>query len=504
MGQASPSSPLAARTAVAPPSPEAEAGPTVLLVAQTGFAARILLRSDVLPSLQSSGARVVALVPNPDEPYMREEFGSRGVELEALRRDGVKPTTRRTAFVYRLRKFTLGHARQSPAFIRKYERSAARWRSKRPRDERAARLALALLWRSRTLRRLLVAIESRIHATDLNEGVFARHRIDLVVTTSPGYIVFDGAILREAAGRGVRTAALVLGWDNPTSKGYRSAMPDRVLAWSERMAGQLVKFQDIPRRRIAVTGVPHFDRYARPGELPSRAELCRELGLDPARRLILFATSSPGGFAHNDLVAETLARAIDDGTLPDAQLVVRVHPINFRADHGGPLIELRELAERYPHVRLDLPRVLSQRLRCDLPAEDGPHLGALLRHCDVLVNVFSTTTLEAFLLDRPVVMVAPDAALDAAAGTADRAAAREAAGAWDEYAHMRDLVDRGAARIARSMPQLVELVRVYMDRPELDREQRLAAARAECGPVDGHAGERVARELLALCASPDR
>jgi hypothetical protein len=296
----------------------------------------------------------------------------------------------------------------------------------------------------------------------------------------------------------------VLSWDNPTTKRYRGAMPDRVLAWSERMAGQLVQFQDIPRRSIAITGVPQFDGYARPEALVNWEELCRQTGLDPERRLILFATSSPGAFAHNGLVAETLAGAIEDGSFGNAQLVVRLHPIHFRTDHAGVPPELQALAERDPHVHLDLPQVLSNRLRCDLPADDGPRLAALLRHCAVLVNVFSTTTLEAFLLDRPVVMVAPESAVDPGAGAGEREAAREATGSWDEYAHMREVVERGSARIARSMPQLVNLVRRYMEQPELDRELRIATGRAECGSVDGQAGKRVARELLALCAQPRR
>jgi hypothetical protein len=502
--RASPPSQLLEPTAVAPPGLAAPGGPTVFLVVPQGFAARILLRSEVLPSLLSARARVVALVPNPDERYMDREFGSLGVQLEPVRADLAKPATDLGILLYKLRSFTLGHAKRSPAFVRKYGLAAARWQSKRPRQQRAARPALALLWRSRMLRRALVAAESRVNATDIYADLFERHRPDLVVTTSPGNAAFDAAILREAARRRIRTATLVQGWDNPTSKGYGGAMPERVLAWSERMAGQLTEFQDIPRRRIVVTGVPHFDRYADPDGLLRWEELCRQAGLDPGRRLVLFATSSPGAFAHNGLVAETLARAIHDGALGQAQLVVRVHPIFLRPDVGGAPEDLRAVAERSAHVHLDLPRVLSERLRCDLPGDDGPRLAALLRHCAVLVNVYSTTTLEAFLLDRPVALVAPDAALDATAGAGQRAAVREAAGSWDEYAHLRDLVAGGAARVARSMPELVELVHLYMEHPTLDREQRLAAARAECGPVDGRSGERVARELLALCSAPRR
>jgi CDP-glycerol glycerophosphotransferase (TagB/SpsB family) len=479
-------------------------GPTMFLVITQGFAARTLLRTEVLPSLLSAGARIVALVPNPDEPYMREEFEPLGVELESLRAERAKRKATRQRFLYRLRSFTLGNAEQSPAFVRKYRMAAERWSYKYPRELRWTRPALALLWRFRALRRLLVVVEARANATKVYGELFRRYRPDLVVTTSPGHSASEVAILREAAARGVRTAAFILGWDNPTSKGYRGATPDRVLAWSDRMASQLVEFQDIPRRRIAVTGVPHFDRYAQPGALPSWDALCAQAGLDPSRRLILFATSAPGAFAHNGVVAETLARAIDGGALEEAQLVIRVHPIHFRVDHGGVPAELRAVADGKPHVHLDLPQVLSDRLRCDLPADDSVRLGALLRHCAVLVNAFSTTTLEAFLLDRPVVMVAPESTLDPGASAMERATAREVTGSWEDYAHMRDLVRRGAARVARSMPELIELVRLYMERPELDRARRHAVGRDECGAVDGHAGERVAGELLALWSEPGR
>ena len=39
---------------------------------------------------------------------------------------------------------------------------------------------------------------------------------------------------------------------------------------------------------------------------------------------------------------------------------------------------------------------------------DRLRLGALIKNCDVIVNVFSTTTLGAFLVDRPVVLVSSD------------------------------------------------------------------------------------------------
>jgi CDP-glycerol glycerophosphotransferase (TagB/SpsB family) len=296
----------------------------------------------------------------------------------------------------------------------------------------------------------------------------------------------------------VRTAAVVSAWDNPTNKGYRGADPDHVVAWSERMADQLVLHHDLPRERIVIGGVPHFDHYLRDDGLPSRAQLFSQLGLDPDRRLVLFAARSPASYLHNPRVAEALAQAVSEGRLGQpAQLVVRLHPVSFRPGYELRLEEYRALADRHPDVHLDVPRVLSQRLRTDMPASESIRLGALIKHCDVLVNVFSTTALEGLLVDRPVVMVAPDAHR---AGRDDGPDEEPPAGprAFADYEHTRELVNRGAARVARSMPELVELVAEYLAHPERDRSQRLEAAARECGPVDGQSGRRVAEHLLAF------
>jgi len=217
----------------------------------------------------------------------------------------------------------------------------------------------------------------------------------------------------------------------------------------------------------------------RDGALWSREELCTRLGLDPARRLILFAASAPGQHALNVELADSIARAVADESLGfSSQLVVRLHPIYLRPDHMTPIDAFLELADRHPHAWLDVPDVVSDRLRCDLPTSDSLRLGSLLKNCDVLVNVFSTTTLEAFLLDRPVVLVNPTGR------------------AFAEFAHIRRVAKGNAALVADSPAQAVEHIRAYLREPARHSAARRRVALEECGPADGHAGERIARQLL--------
>jgi hypothetical protein len=447
---------------------------TALLVCDQGFAARLLLRTDVLPTLQAAGMRVVALVPNPDEQYLREEMDRRGVRLEQLQVDASSPrSSRRWWLLYNLRLATLAHGDQSRALTEK-RRNLPRW-------------AAALTWllaRSRRLRLALVAAETAVTPAPHAE-LFARLDPDLVITTSPGWFLPDAVVLREAARRAIPTAVAVLSWDNPTSKGYRGALPDRIAAWSARMAEQLVRHHDLPAERIAVAGVPHFDPYLREDGLPSREELCALLELDPARRIVVYATASPGTFDDNQRIAETLADAVEDGSLPDTQLVVRLHPNVLHPSYIRPLEDWRALAATHEHVHLDVPEVRSQRLRCDAPASDTARAQALVRHCDVLVNMFSTTTLEGLLAGRPVVLVTSTAHRDGAGVSP-----------WLAYEHVRAVVRSAAVRVAASRAQLIEEVSAALAAPARGDGAGALVAAAELGPLDGRSGERVAHVLL--------
>jgi hypothetical protein len=473
---------------------------TVFLVVPQGFSARCLLRTEILPTLKAAGCRIVILTPNADEPYMRAEFADEHVRLAPLRAGTQTARSSRVWWLlYHLRRYTLARAWDSRAFVEKYAGLQARIRVRRSVVPRCIDLAVKVLWRSRALRRLLLWFETRLFKPPLHGDVFDAFPPDLVVTTSPGWFLADAVVLREARSRGVPTAAVVVGWDNPTSKGYRGADPDRVFVWSERMAEQLAVHHDFPRRRIVVAGVPQLDVYARPNALPSLADLCRQLGLDEERRLVVFATSSPGAYRHSVLVAETLAKAVSSDQLgAAAQLVVRVHPINFRPDYRTPLTEFEALRERYPHVHLDIPEILSERLRCDAPRSDSMRFASLVRHCDVLVNVFSTTTLEACLADRPVVMVGPHAHLAPGEPIDDGPAEHPRPRQFDAYEHMRSVMEEGAVDVAGSMSDLVPLVRGCLADPTARAAARRRVARREGGPGDGGAGARVGRLLLEL------
>jgi hypothetical protein len=455
------------------------------------------LRTDVLTTLLAAGARVTVLAP-PD-PALAAELGERGVALEALGDvDGLLARSPvRRAFTT-LRYFILGDGHRAATLGVKARTALGELAEQRPLTARLVGLGVRPLWRSAALRRGLLALETALDRAHLHAGVLARVDPDIVVATTPGLFVADALVLREARRGGRRTAAVMLGWDNPTAKGYRGADVDLVIAWSARMAEQLTRHHDVPPDRIAVGGVPHFDRYLHRERLPGRDAVFAALGLDPERRTVVFTTPSPDLWGENAAVAETLAAAAEDGRLgAPAQVVVRLHP-NFSLprvrESAAPLAAV---AARHPHVHLFTPELAPGALSLATSAADVDRLAGLLAHAAVLVNVFSTTTLEAFLVDTPVVALSEE--LAGAANSSRPGGPRS----WDRFAHLQGLLRGEAARVARSLDELVAEVAGYLADPARDRAARRRVAEEECGPLDGRSGERVGRLLLAAaCGEP--
>lgn len=459
-----------------------------------------MLQSDVVPTLQAAGARVVVLTPDAEMTTCSDQVDVGSLVLEPLRLPPKGPppggrVMKALRSVVQVMRRSALDGRASPRFAPRYRRQLAAYKAMWPKW-----LSLPVhfsitqgLWRSSLLRRVLTKVDVKLSTADGHAHVFDRYRPDVVVGAGLGYFRPDEAVYQEAARRGIRVVSLVSGWDNP-SKGYRAVDFDRVVAWGPRMQDEIVRHHDVPRKRVVAAGVPYWDIYFRDDALPSREELCYSLGLDPAKQIVLHATFPPNKNSPPFLeIASRLAEATARGDLgTGAQLVVRLHPKYMRPDKDDARRPYEQL-EELEGVFVNRPVVESSSpLSYDTTAGDARTLGGLLRHCDVLVNVFSTTTLEALLLDRSVVMVVPDPA----AGAYPENSYLEDPDRWHSFLHVKPVVEGGAARIARNSEEILEHVRAYLADSSLDRASRRAVAWGECGPTDGHAGERTAHHIL--------
>ncbi len=70
-----------------------------------------------------------------------------------------------------------------------------------------------------------------------------------------------------------------------------------------------------------------------------------------------------------------------------------------------------------------------------------------------------------------------------------------------ERTDIQPIVATGGVRLAYSPDECVRLIKQYLDNPQLDSEGRRKIRLEQCGPLDGHAGDRIAQ---LLCGESDR
>ncbi|HEX6809379.1 MAG TPA: hypothetical protein VF118_15435 [Gemmatimonadaceae bacterium] len=282
---------------------------------------------------------------------------------------------------------------------------------------------------------------------------------------------------------GIPIVTSILSFDNLTS---RSVIPpyDHYFVWHEGMRAQLLRlYPDTPPEHVTVTGTPQFDFHRDPAYRRPRTETLAALGVPADARYVLYAASFVGLAPDEPELVRRIAELMQHTpALRHLWLVVRIHPLETR--------------ERWRPVTDVFPNVVVQTAWERPPDRDGwtlatpadqARLVSALAHAEMCVNVASTMTLDAALLDRPVIGIDFSTEPRAPRGIM-----------YEEYGveHYRPLVERGGLRVAKSWNDLAAFMDSAVTDPARDRMQRAHMVEYECGRADGCAADRLTAALL--------
>ena len=293
--------------------------------------------------------------------------------------------------------------------------------------------------------------------------------------------------------------AVDLSWDNLTNKLFPIRRLDRLVVWNATMRREAHELHGYELDEIDIAGPPQFDGYFNGESRSSRADFCRRVGLDPARRILTLTTIPADAYPRHDIVIDYLLEAMRSGALvAPCDLLVRAHPRD----------DLRNY-DRYagtPHVAVEKPFRETARAgdghSVDVTAENTRHLADTMYHSDVVLNVASTIAIEASIFDTPVVNVAFDQ------DDADARPFLTSPLRYYSYTHYQQIVRAGAVRIAKSAGEMIDLVNAYLVDPSRDAAGRRRVVTEQCEFTDGRSAERLAglivRELTGrsvMCLS---
>ena len=364
-------------------------------------------------------------------------------------------------------------------FLREFDYLAAqRHKKSRIQRTRLTRVALPIAEVTRSLFTVdfFMRLESRFLARASIERFrdnFTRYQPSLLLTATCGMNNLEAEGILLARRFGLPTVAVDFNWDNLTSKVRNFRRADYLVAWNEFIRNTAREVHRYPDNRITIAGIIRFDPYFQVGKsIPSRESFLRSKGLDPARRTIVFGSTSHQTYPYQRELIRLLLewRRAGRFVVPMPNIFVRLHykdsPERYREflDESGFAFE--------PHAFTTLDH-------------DIRNLKATMVYGDVHLNYSSTLSLDACALDRPVVSIAfPD----------------EAARQMPNFTfpHYQPLVDIGAVRLARTEDACLNLINQYFEHPELDRAARRQITERYIGLTDGRSYARTVEAVVAI------
>lgn len=336
--------------------------------------------------------------------------------------------------------------------------------------------------RSQTLYRWLHGLEQSLDRMSPQvQQLFEQFRPSLVVSTHPT-ATYESGFLKYARKAGVTSVGMVKSWDVLTTKGYIPVPLDYYLVWNQVMGDEIIQLHGIPEDRFAVTGIPHFDVYADIASAPSREDFLTKHGLDPAKKTVLFATTSPGISPEQPEILRRLAAALGQGEWTSVQVLARLHQLDSLEHYKN--ISHPNLAFQVPGEYLASSgerRLLDPAFLTDLRDT--------LLHCDVVTNTASTMSLDAVAMDKPVVNIAFDLESRGYYKSCRR---------YYDFDHLQPILQSGATRTAAGFDDFLSLIQRYLGDPGLESLERASLRETMCYKIDGQSAGRAAEYLLRV------
>jgi hypothetical protein len=272
-----------------------------------------------------------------------------------------------------------------------------------------------------------------------------------------------------------RAAVPVVGhiasWDHTVGKGIVPPGLERYIVQNEVMRDDLVRYHRVDERRIVVSGWPQTDVFHRRRARAEFERLVRELGLDPARPVVLVMGNSPVNAPYEKNFVDRLVSWWEEsGAAARFSLLFRPHPRD------------REWRERFAAPLLREGAGVQEPSFTDLET-----LAVLLQHGDVVVSNAGTILLDALVNDRPAVCV-----------LYDEGAPPGESWAWKNVSgeHYKALIESEAFYRAERFEDVTASIERALRYPGELAAERARVAGEVVGDVDGRAAERVAEAIV--------
>ena len=454
---------------------------TILIKFDNSFFVRNFLRTDVFTILRDrSDIRMVFLVPADKRGYYAKEFAHERAVFEILPESKHFLSERLYKFIETssIHSHTQTMVQRSD-FVRTKGQGSLIKRAVLYSVERVCWHLGSFAWWRSIIRRSYYALPSRMFTP-----FFERFKPDLVYCSSLMYT--DFLLLKEARKEGIATVGMILSWDNLYSKTLLRVFPDTVMAHTDDVKNQLVRYADYPAERVRVTGIAQYDRYFRRTDIMDRDAFIKKIGGDPAKKLIVYAVSGKAGLFLDTDIMLMLADGITRGAIEKpSQIFIRPHPrYDIKPEKMKRLMQDHQIL-----AQPAMAHVGTNKDNWEFDEEAISFLANTIAHADIVVALYTTFFIEAAVFDKPLIAVGFDER---------HASYWDSAKRFFEWDHLRELdMLKGIWRVG-NREELMRAVNTYLEDPAHLEEGRRRIVAQQSQFTDGRSGERVARVFLDM------
>ncbi len=448
-----------------------------------GFAARMLLQTDLLGKLLKRGFKVAVITPDKHDQNLLDYAKKSNIDIiEYNPRSSLW-----TGEYMRIRKYLFEDIRKNPALWDKHLRDLNNARERK---------AYAILFKLRFyyfihllinflpfLRKLFSVFEKSSLNDKVADSILKELDPQLLIATYPVNLTESRLLFAGNKKPGTKTIIHLLSWDNITCKGYFPQLADHYISWGDIMKQELKDYYKIPENKIFNTGVPHFDLHKDVSGTVIYKDLLKQKGLDPDIPYLFFALGSPYFSPHEIDIVEWLAKKVEKDELGNVQFVVRPHPQNVSNSASDTILVGRLKALESKRVAVDWPKMIESNLNWSMQLNDMLEFAHLLEGCKLSVNSGSTVSIDSLLHNKPVILTLFDSDMDLPWWQSVKRV--------QEFKHLKKLIDLKGVKVVHNYKEFTFELERFLSDDKFRLEDRQHALFQETGISDGHATGRV-------------
>lgn len=293
------------------------------------------------------------------------------------------------ATLWRFRDRSMNHlVRANASFGTKKEREL--WRCVVVSEMRMSllRRLIVRMFSHKLLYRLLKVLEEGVSRILFERKAFRQFmNNDIILIPYSGHVGGHfNPWVRGANRRGIPTVALQENWDNLSTKAYITEEPKFFCVWGSQSAGHIRSIHRLLQVEPWIVGSPRFDSYIKQNFSKPIVSNWTGDKLELTESAFVLVAGTGDGIDDLVLITETY-RALHKVEEKKVTLVYRPHPMTRTQP------DFVKLEREFPEILIDSGPM----------AQVFGHHIALVKHAQIVINHFSTLTIEAILAGTPVI-----------------------------------------------------------------------------------------------------